>query len=223
MDVTSPTSGAQAGPARAPNAADDTAAAKTSGDFEMFLKLLTTQIRNQDPMEPADSTEYTAQLATFSNVEQAVQTNDLLKSMITRFDSQQATSAASFIGMEVRHEGPVAHDGTSNVLHTAIKPAADRAELVVVDGLGNEVGRYAIDPDAESIGWPSAAQAGSVPPGLYNLHVDSWAGDLQLDRTPVAHYASVSEVVLGDDGTEIVLKGGVRLPMSDMQSIRAAQ
>ena len=223
MDVTSAAAGSKPATPAAPPAASDSAAAQTSGDFEMFLKLLTTQIRNQDPMEPADATEYTAQLATFSNVEQAVQTNELLKSMITRFDSQQATSAASFIGMEVRHEGPVAHAGASNVLHTSVKGVADKAELVVLDRLGNEVGRYAIDPDVETIGWPSAAQAASVPPGLYDLHVESWAGDLQLDRTPVAHYAPVSEVVLGDDGTEIVLKGGVRLPMSEMQSIRAPQ
>ncbi|WP_299816577.1 flagellar hook capping FlgD N-terminal domain-containing protein [uncultured Jannaschia sp.] len=222
MDVTSPTSTPQATAAKAAGS-NDTAAAQASGDFEMFLKLLTAQIRNQDPMEPTDATEYTAQLATFSNVEQAVQTNELLKSMISRFDSQHATSAASFIGMEVRHEGPVAHDGMSTVLHTAIATAADRAELVVVDASGNEVGRHAIDPDAETIGWPSAAQAGAVPPGLYDLHVESWAGDMQLDRTPVAHYAPVSEVVLGNDGTEMVLKGGVRMPTTEMQSIRAAQ
>ncbi len=50
-----------------------------SGDFETFLKLLTTQMRNQDPLKPMDSTEFVAQLASFSAVEQQIRANDRLR------------------------------------------------------------------------------------------------------------------------------------------------
>ena len=219
MDVTSPVLGSQA----TASAALGRQAAATASDFNTFLTLLTTQIRNQDPLEPADSTEYTAQLATFSNVEQAVQTNQLLSQMIARLDSQQVTGAADWLGMEIRHSGPVGHTGGSTRLHTAINATADRAELVIRDARGHEVGRHAIDPDGQTVVWPAEGQGGSVPNGTYELHVESWAGTQELDPTLVAHYAPVTEVVLGASGTELILPGGVRLPITALESIRRPQ
>lgn len=193
---------------------------ESSSDFDTFLKLLTAQIRNQDPLEPADATAYTAQLATFSNVEQAVQTNTLLTQMISRLDSQQVTGAAGYIGMDARHSGPVGHTGGQTTLYTSVNAVADRAELVIADLRGREVGRYPIDPKAESLGWPAAGRGASVPSGQYAIHVESWAGDRALDPTTVAHYASVDEVVLGEAGAELILHGGVRLPVVLLESLR---
>ena len=59
----------------APTAATDQSAAAAAADFETFLSLLTTQLRNQDPLKPLDSTEFVAQLASFSAVEQQINTN----------------------------------------------------------------------------------------------------------------------------------------------------
>ncbi|CTQ33462.1 flagellar hook capping FlgD N-terminal domain-containing protein [Jannaschia rubra] len=216
MDVTAPTLGSAA---TASIAAPASGTSPTS-DFDTFLRLLTAQIRNQDPLEPADSTAYTAQLATFSNVEQSVKTNDLLSQMIQRLDSQQVSGAAGWIGMEVRHAGPVAHDGGSTVLHAKVNPVADRAELVIMGIDGKEVARHPIDPKAETLRWPASGQGGTVPAGQYRLHVDAWAGDRQLEPTTVDHYARVTEVVLANGGAEMILPGGVRLPAGDMQSIR---
>ena len=200
--------------------ADEKGPSKTSSDFDTFLKLLTAQIRNQDPLEPADATAYTAQLATFSNVEQAVQTNTLLSEMIGKLDSQQATSAAGYIGMEVRHSGAVGHTGGQTALYTAVNGVADRAELVVTDMRGREVARHPVDPKAEVLGWPADGRGGSVPDGSYDIRIESWAGDRALDPTPVAHYARVDEAVMGKAGTELLLRGGVRLPIGALESIR---
>lgn len=216
MDIQSPTA---ARPAVSPPS-EAKAPSKTASDFDTFLKLLTTQIRNQDPLEPADATAYTAQLATFSNVEQAVQTNTLLTQMIARMDGQQVAGAAAYIGMEVRHSGPVGHSGGQTTLFTDINASADRAELVIADQRGREIARHPIDPKAGTLGWPAAGQGGSVPEGQYDVHVESWAGDRALDPTPVAHYAPVDEVVLGASGAELILRGGVRLPVGLLESIR---
>lgn len=53
-----------------------------SSDFETFLKMLTTQMENQDPLNPVDSAEFAMQLATFSGVEQQIRTNDILADMV---------------------------------------------------------------------------------------------------------------------------------------------
>jgi flagellar basal-body rod modification protein FlgD len=76
MDINTVSSSAATSSAVAP--ADNGSGAKISSDFETFLKMLTVQMQNQDPLNPVDSSDYATQLATFSGVEQQVQTNDLL-------------------------------------------------------------------------------------------------------------------------------------------------
>jgi flagellar basal-body rod modification protein FlgD len=189
-----------------------------STDFEMFLKLLTTQIRNQDPLEPADSTEYTAQLATFSNVEQSVQTNELLRGMMSRLDQQQAGAAASWIGMEVRHTGPIALDMETRTLSFDIPSGVDRAELVVTTPDGTERARRPVEPGATSLTWPAPGL--DLQQGIYRVHVEASAGAQSLDPVPVSHFAEVSEVLLEPDGISLGLASGVRLPVSSLDAIR---
>jgi flagellar basal-body rod modification protein FlgD len=66
--------------------------AKANVDYNSFLKLLVAELKNQDPTKPMDSTEYVAQLATFSNVEQGIQTNSKLDDLISLGHLQQAGS-----------------------------------------------------------------------------------------------------------------------------------
>lgn len=214
MDVAAPTlSSVTSSPAAA-------ATVEPTSDFDTFLRLLTAQIRNQDPLEPTDATQYTSQLATFSNVEQSVKTNDLLAAMIARLDVQQISGASNWIGMEVRHSGPIGHGGGSKEVHTNIQPIADRSELVVYDAAGSEIARHPIDPNGETVRWPAEGQGGTVENGAYLLEVESWAGDQQLQSTVVDHYANVTEVVLGSNGAELILDGLIRLPTDALQSIR---
>lgn len=74
------------------SSATTAAKAKSMVDYESFLKLLVAEMKNQDPTEPMDSTQYIAQLASFSNVEQAVQTNEKLDRLIQTGHLQQAGS-----------------------------------------------------------------------------------------------------------------------------------
>jgi flagellar basal-body rod modification protein FlgD len=79
----------------------DTTAAKSSAaalDYDTFLKLLVAQMKNQDPTKPMDSTEYVAQLATFSQVEQTIQMNTRLDSLLT---SSALSLAEGLIGRTV--------------------------------------------------------------------------------------------------------------------------
>ncbi|WP_442754608.1 flagellar hook assembly protein FlgD [Methylocystis sp. JAN1] len=79
----------------ASNASGTADASKATGDFDAFLQLLVTQIKNQDPTKPLDPTQTVTQLATFASVEQAVKTNALLGQMA---DSSTLSQASSLIG-----------------------------------------------------------------------------------------------------------------------------
>src|SRR5215468_478605 len=104
-----------------PNATDSTSAEQTlAGNFNTFLTLLTSQLQNQDPLSPMDSTQFTQQLVMFSQVEQQINTNDNLQSLIALNLSQNANSAVNYIGRSVvmtNGEGALQSngDGTSSV------------------------------------------------------------------------------------------------------------
>jgi flagellar basal-body rod modification protein FlgD len=80
------------------SSAATSAAAKASLDYTAFLRLLIAQLKNQDPTEPGDPTQYMAQLASFSNVEQAIQINNKLDAMLT---SQALSQADGLIGRTI--------------------------------------------------------------------------------------------------------------------------
>ena len=99
------------------------AANKASVDYNSFLKLLVTQMRNQDPTEPMDATQYVSQLATFSNVEQAVQMNSKLEMLIA---NTSLTQAEGWIGRTLTNA-----DGSISgvVKSVTIQPNGMLAEL----------------------------------------------------------------------------------------------
>lgn len=107
--------------------------AKSRVDYDSFLRLLVAELKNQDPTEPMDSTEYVAQLATFSNVEQGIQTNAKLDDLISMGYLQQA---GSIIGRTLTSpEGDVT--GTIEevrVFDDGIVAVLDNGEQVVVGG-----------------------------------------------------------------------------------------
>jgi flagellar basal-body rod modification protein FlgD len=195
------------------------ASAALSSDFDTFLQLLTAQIRHQDPLEPVDNTEFVAQLATFSNVEQAIRSNELLEGISDRLDAQDMAAAGSWIGLEVRHAGPVSSDHPTT-LHTEIPAVADRAELVVTDDRGEEVLRHPIDANATRINWP--LPTAPLPSGQYAVTVEAASGERALTPTPVSHYAGVREVVPGATGLDLVLETGVRTGAASLEAVRRA-
>jgi flagellar basal-body rod modification protein FlgD len=106
-------------------AAKSTSSASTV-DYNSFLKLLIAQLKNQDPTQPVDSTQYISQLASFSNVEQSVQMNSKLDSLITSMSLGQADG---LIGRTV-----TSSDGTISGQVAAINIASDGAKALLTNG-----------------------------------------------------------------------------------------
>lgn len=110
------------------------ASSSLTSDYQTFLKLMTTQLQYQDPMNPVDSTEYLSQLASFSAVEQQTQTNKLLTSMQASFNMLGMAQVASWVGSEGRAAMPaLVADGGRLSLTPQIAPEADQAVLLVRD------------------------------------------------------------------------------------------
>jgi len=108
-------------------------ASATSVDYDAFLKLLVAQMQNQDPTKPMESTEYIAQLASFSNVEQSIKINEKLDNILS---SSFISGAGSLIGRNITSAdgsvtGEIVQVKVSNGVGTAVLKSG---EEVMVDG-----------------------------------------------------------------------------------------
>src|SRR5690348_10629695 len=79
-----------------------------AGNFQTFLTLLTTQLQNQNPLDPLDTNQFTQQLVEFAGVEQQLKTNDQLASLIALQQTTQATQALTFVGKTAVVDGSTA-------------------------------------------------------------------------------------------------------------------
>src|SRR3712207_5158235 len=78
-------------------------------NFDAFLLLLTTQLKNQSPLDPLDTNQFTQQLVQFASVEQQLKSNDTLNALLTSAKASAVSTAASFVGMQITADGNMAH------------------------------------------------------------------------------------------------------------------
>ena len=149
--------------------------ARLAENFDTFLSLLTTQLKNQDPLSPLDSNQFTSQLVQMTGVEQQLLTNDLLKKLVGNTASGVST-AVSLIGKEVRAVSPDAAlaDGKATWTYNLDRAASD-VKLEILDSRGRIV--RAIAPTDNKAGehtlaWDGKGDGGSkLPDGVYSLRV----------------------------------------------------
>lgn len=206
--------------ARTPSATAGRDEGGVSSDFETFLKMLTVQMENQDPLNPVDSADYAVQLATFSGVEQQVLTNDLLASLVDRMGGGLA-ELAGWVGREVRVEAPIAFDGAP--VTVAPKPDAEATEamLIVRNAVGDVLDRQQIPTDGRSIDWVprSAAEAPERGTSL-TFEVESYAGETRLRTIAAEVYSPVREIRRGTGGLEVVIAGGATVAAKEVTALR---
>lgn len=193
-----------------------------SSDFETFLLMLITQMENQDPLNPIESADFAVQLATFSGVEQQVQTNALLQSLADGLGANSISQLAGWVGMEARVEAPAYFDGVPISLAPKADPASDAAFLVVRDAAGAVVSREALPLGEDNLLWGGTGASGEpLPAGLYTFEIESLNQGEITGTRPIAHYAQVNEARIGATGIEIVLRGGVAVSSASVTALRA--
>ena len=210
MDVTSATSAASTSQA--------TTAQKTlASSFDTFLTLLTSQLKNQDPMSPMDSNQFTQQLVQFSQVEQQIKSNKSLESLIALTKSQTATAAVSYLGKKLTLIDGTASliDGKAQWTYTLPNTAAT-ARIVITDAKGHSV--YTADAEKlrgpHTFNWDGKDASGALmPAGTYTLKVAAIGADKSKIDSAISSNGTIEEVDLS--GTEPALMiGTMRVPLS---------
>lgn len=204
--------------------ADDTKSSSNtlSGDFNTFLKLLTAQMKNQDPLQPMDSTAFVAQLASFSSVEQQIGSNTRLDKILNSLDGSGAQSLAGWIGREVRAPTSAAFSGKPIDVGVSPVDSATKAVLVVKNDFGREVSRSAVSPTATDVSWNGTDSNGNaVANGQYSFSLESYNGDTLLSTQTGQVFGKVTEARKNSDGdTVLVLDGGAEVKPSDITAVR---
>ena len=197
---------------------------KNDKNYDTFLKMMTTQIKNQDPLNPMSADQLAVQLATFSGVEQQTKTNDLLAQLLGQNALTGMGQMVGWVGKEARIAAPAYFDGATPVtLSPNPAQAATKAVLVVKDQAGTEVSRTELPLGTADYAWQGRdAQGKALPKGVYNLTLESWQGDKVVDTSTLEHYGRISEIRSTSGGVSALLPGGVEALVADITAIREA-
>ena len=213
------------------NGGQSQAAQQLAGNFDTFLTLLTTQLQNQDPLSPMDSNQFTQQLVMFSQVEQQINTNDNLQSLIALNLSQTANSAVNYIGRSVvmtNGEGSLETSSTDTNTKSCdwtynLASASAGTTLTVKDANGKVVYTKSGNTSAgnNDFTWDGTDSNGNtLPDGKYTLSVSATASDGSAITTTLASKAIVTAVDMAGTTPMLVL-GSMEIPLSDVSLVGA--
>lgn len=174
------------------------AGTKLASNFETFLTLLTTQLKNQDPTSPMDSNQFTQQLVQFSQVEQQIATNTNLASLLAQGQAQTAAYATSYLGRVVSVTNGMASldEGEANWTYTLDASASD-GSLTVTNMQGKVVFTAPSQKDAgtHTFTWDGKDNGGNeLPDGAYRLTVVAAAADGAKVNTSVASAGLIDQI-----------------------------
>lgn len=203
-------------------ATNPTETPQIGAEFNNFLQLLTAQLRNQDPLSPADSTQFVEQLATFSSLEQQVKSNTSLETIATMMGDLHAIVASEWLGQSVSVESAwVPFDGKPVEFTADIPQDVDNAILTIRDNAGAEVWSSALDPSAISHSWSGRNQRNDAQPqGVYQFGVDLYRGDAFAGTLAPRIITTVTDIA-NENG---VLKFGTASNLTtDLENVRKVE
>jgi len=145
-----------------------------AGNFQTFLQMLTTQLQNQNPLDPLDTNQFTQQLVQFASVEQQLKTNDQLSSLIALQQSTQATQALTFVGKTAVVDGSTASLVNSASTWVLNVPSTGTMDVNITNSSGQTVfsGSYSVTAGKDKVfNWNGQGNDGSqLPSGNYTLN-----------------------------------------------------
>lgn len=208
-----------------PNEKARVAPQKTMGQ-EDFLKLLTTQMQNQDPTNPVDNTKMIADMAQFSSLEAMKQLNDTVSSMSQMFKVNQAVQASVLVGKDVVVPGNKIRlsEGMTPVALVDIQEPLTEVKAQIRDANGTLIREYAWDRLSVGQGdlqWDGKDATGnSLPAGNYT--VVAWGTNSEGARTAVGTLVAqkVVSVDVGSSGASLNLADGSAAGLDEIQQIR---
>ena len=142
-------------------------------NFQTFLTLLTTQLQNQNPLDPLDTNQFTQQLVQFAGVEQQLKTNDALSQLVTLQQTTQATQALGFVGKTALVDGSTATMKSSSATWHLNVPTDSTVDITIANAAGQTVftGKYTAAAGADiPFTWNGQGNDGTQwPDGKYTI------------------------------------------------------
>jgi flagellar basal-body rod modification protein FlgD len=172
-----------------------------AGNFQTFLTLLTTQLKNQNPLDPLDTNQFTQQLVQFAQVEQQIGMNSSLGTLIALQQANQASAALGFLGTTVSVNGDTARlaDGRASWSFTTNAPASATVTIRSATGQTAYAGTFAVAAGAQEFAWDGRGNDGTRwPDGSYTIGITAKDATGQA----VAISTEVAGVVDGVDVTQ---------------------
>lgn len=199
-----------------------------ASNFETFLTLLTSQLKNQDPLSPVDSNQFTAQLTQMAGVEQQLLTNDLLKGLLEAQGGGSLGAAAAYIGREATAAWSATKftDGEANWTYE-LAANASTAKLQVVDGAGKVV--WEGDAPDKTTGlhefaWDGKATNGSDAKAgeVYSLKITAKTAAGETVDSQILTKGRITGVEMYDGQTYLTVGNSI-LPLSTVIALEEAK
>ncbi len=229
--TTTPTARAAAAANATTNATSSTAQAaganatqQLAGNFNTFLTLLTTQLKNQNPLDPLDTNQFTQQLVEFASVEQQVNMNTNMQTLISLQQTNEATSALQFLGTTVTVSGKTATLSNATgapAAWTISSPSPATATVTISTSNGQTVfsGPVSLSAGTQSFTWNGKGNNGVTwPDGQYTMTINATGANGQ----PVVVSTQVQGVVSGINVSQnlpLLTVGGQNYAINQIQSI----
>ena len=196
--------------------------ARLADNFDTFLQILTTQLRNQNPLDPLDTNQFTQQLVQFSGVEQQLKTNQFLEAMMTSTQNANNSQAVSYIGKVVTAEGSKTElvNGAATWHFATDKAATITATVRDKDGNVVYTKTGSVKQGESVFSWNGIGNDGrKKPDGSYQVTIEG--------RDPEGKLVNVATQMTGEvtgidfSGSEpVLIVGGARVNLSSILSVR---
>ena len=178
-------------------------------NFDTFLKLLVAQLKNQDPLNPLDGTQFTGQIAQFSSLEQQINGNNYLKEILAQRDFGEQSLATSYLGKDVLGPGnALVKTDDSTTFGYEVEKGANRVDVDIIDNATGSVVRSFVGDAAEgshTYTWDGKSDNSvALPNGNYTLRVKASDIDGKVITSQPYVYGRVNSVL--NDGTTVGLE-----------------
>jgi flagellar basal-body rod modification protein FlgD len=192
-----------------------------SSNFDDFLQMLMTQLKNQDPTSPLDTNQFTSELVQFSGVEQQINTNSALTQLISLTQSGEMVQASSMMGKTVQlssSQMPL-QDGSASLAFTAT--TAGTARITVANSSGTQVYSTTVDTTVGTNNWTWNGKSTSgvkLADGAYTVSVTDTSSSSSTASLGFTVSGKVTGVVNNSGTLELEL-GSEAVPFSSLQSV----